>query len=169
MKNNCGFTIIEWLIYFFILISVFVCVFHFITRIQLNLINISNKSGIVSQISVAHDAIEKDLSVSPCDLEMWNEITEERIAYKMNNLKIIWDFSKKNLYRIEEKIDLQQKKRVAQKKSVVARNISQVTFIPHYTEDTSANKKRMLHRMDCTIEHEAYTSKRTTVIKNRIF
>jgi len=163
MMQQKGFTLIEWLIYFFLITSVLTGIFHFATTMQQRLISFSKTSGMMCQLCAAHDALAHDIARAPSDVACWEQpIGPTSLCWKQGNKKIRWELHKKNLRRIETKIK--------SKASLVARNVSELLFVPHY-------KKLVGHgngicSITCIVkqEVEGQTQKveRNITLKNRV-
>lgn len=166
MNGQKGFTLIEWMIYFFLIMAVLTGVFHFATSVQQNFFSLSRKSGMLSQLSVSLDAMAYDLSTSPVEVKQWEMLGPTSVVWKQDNKKIEW-FLEKNILRRKEHEHSPDAKANKTKTSIVARNVSGLRFIPFFIQ--SHKEKKQVQSISCILECETRQIERTVVLKNREF
>jgi len=167
MINQSGFTIIEWMIYFFLIVFVLTGLFHFATKTQQKLLSLSKKSGIVAHLCGAQDGLAQDIAVAPINLQAWDTLSKEQIAWTQKKKKICWNCEKKTLYRSEQVFDEKIKAWLKKKKIVVCRNVTSVFFDPNYRK-VPWEKKPFLSSITCKLQQGSYMVERTVLLRNRI-
>jgi len=171
MKHASGFTIIEWLIYFFLITTVLTGIFHFVATTQQKLLHLSKKSSAVAQLCGALDALVHDLATAPTDLQKWTLLGPGQISWKKSDGTIGWNLNKKNLYRSYQQFDKNKQAWGKKKKNIVARGVESIQFIPSY-EKFFAGNKQLVQTITCklryVVEGRISTVERTVLLRNRV-
>jgi len=164
MTNKAGFTIIEWLIYFFLIIFVLTGLFHFVATTQQRLLGLSTKSSEIAQLVGAQDGLAGDIAVAPTDPEVWTVLAQDKLAWTKKKKKICWSFEKGKLYRCEQRFDAQKKEWKKKRKAIVCRSVEQVYFEPNYKTFFG---KQVLGSVTCRLQQRGQTIERTVLLRNR--
>ena len=171
MNTQKGFTIIEWLIYFFLICFILTGIFHFVAINQQRLFKLSKKSSAVAQLCGAQDGFARDLSCICVDTVTWTFFGEEEIAWQTEKQKVNWILKKRKLYRSQQEFNQETKAWKKKKRIVVARNIQKVIFLPYYKKFPHEKERRITH-IKFKIEHvaagQACSVERTILLPNRI-
>jgi len=171
MKNQNGFTLIEWMIYFALISFVLTGIFHFVATTQKQLIRLSRKSSIVSQLCGAQDGIAHDIAVAPVDPQIWTTLSREHISWKKGEEHISWFLEKGTLYRSRQQFDKKTQSWKKKRKAVVVRDLESVQFIPNYKHILHKDKN-ILHSFMCKMQkvvaEKSYNVERTVLLRNRI-
>ncbi|MCK5632254.1 prepilin-type N-terminal cleavage/methylation domain-containing protein [bacterium] len=159
-----GFTLIEWLIYFFLTTVVLTGLFHFIATMNQQIRILEKKNTSIASLSIVCDAFVRDVSCASQNLATWNEISEKKISWNSNHKKITWQQEKNNIVRIKHE-------KGKSRKSIVARNITSITFKPFYKKILSNTKKQLSHIV-CSItrfiKKQPQHFKRVAYLKNEM-
>ena len=155
--NTRGFTLIEWLIYFFLIISVLTGIFHFVATTQQRVIKLGRRSRIIAQLTATHDLLARDIASSPSMKDQWNQIGPDALSWQQDDEKISWSMQNQNLYRTKS----------GSRRAVVARGLSRAEFVPKYNV-----KQKHLRSITCileaTIDGQACFLERTASLQNRV-
>lgn len=155
--NTRGFTLIEWLIYFFLIISVLTGIFYFVATTQQRVVLLGKRSGIISQLSAAQDLLARDIASSPSMRDQWNQIGPNAISWQQDDKKISWNMENQNLYRTKS----------GSRRAVVARGLSRVEFIPQY--HMGKNRLRSITcTLEATIDGKTCLFEQTVSLQNRV-
>lgn len=171
MNNQDGFTLIEWLIYFFLICTILTGMFHFVATNQQALLSLSKKSSVISQMCAAQDGIARDIATAPTDLKAWNFLGPEQIAWQTGTQKIGWSLNNGSLYRAHQEFDQIKKMWGKNKKAVVARNINTLIFTPHYKKNPHEAGRRLFCITCClqqVVAGHKLNIERTTLLQNRV-
>ncbi len=153
MRIAQGFTIIEWLIYFFLISFVLTGIFHFAFTIHQNVVQTEGRSTLLLSLSIAHDVVARDLAVAPGSLERWKNFQGDFISWKQDEREIFLGKEKESLVRTERKFNRKLNKWGKKTKSLLARHITSVKFHPKYQERASDNKL-LLHGIRLLLKGE---------------
>lgn len=130
-RNVHGFTVLEWMIYFFLVLVVVTGVFQFAAGVRRHVVAVSEQVGCISHASAALDALVRDLALAPQKLDEWQEQGPEKIAWKYGNTLIAWEVEEGNvLVRKEKTMDQATHMWKPTKKSVVARDVDSFRAVP---------------------------------------
>jgi len=166
-----GFTLIEWVLYFFLLLLVLTIIFHFSATVQQQLVHWGRRSDSLSQLSVAQDLFFRDVSCAPIELNQWDVLASEHIAWWQEKVRISWEFHEGTLMRVEKDGNKSENKR-SRKKSVIARNITAVHFTPHYKKNAIPGFGKVIQSISCMIKivvaHRTCELERTVLLRNRV-
>jgi len=166
-----GFTLIEWVLYFFLILLVLTVIFHFSATVQQQLVHWGRRSDALSQLCVVQDLFSRDLSCAPIDLKQWDVVTSENIAWWQKNVRISWEFHEGTLVRVEKDSNQSTNKR-SRKKSVIARNITEVRFAPHYKKNTILEFDKVIQSISCLLKmvvaNRTLELERTVLLRNRV-
>lgn len=167
-----GFMLIEWLVYFFLLLLTLTLIFHFSATIQQQLVFWGRRSEALSQLCVAQDLFSRDVSSAPIELNQWDVLKSESIAWRQKNVTTSWEFHNKRLVRVKKGGD-QRVNRGSKKKSVIARNIAAVHFTPHYKRNAIPGCEKVIQSISCRLKmvvaKKPYELERTVLLRNRVF
>lgn len=162
-----GFMLVEWLVYFFLILLVLTIIFHFSATVQQQLVFWGRRSETFSQLCVTQDLFARDVSSAPIELNQWDVLESESIAWRHNKVITSWEFHDKTLMRVEKGGD-----RNTRKKSVIARNIAAVQFIPHYKKNAIPGFEKVIQSISCRIKivvaKKTYELERTVLLRNRV-
>lgn len=150
--NTHGFTLIEWLVYFFLIITVLTGIFHFVATTQQQVIKLGKGSRMISQLSAAQDLLARDIASSPAMQNQWKQIGPDALSWKQGDEKISWSLQKKNLYRTKS----------GSRKSVVARGLLRAEFVPQFGPNNTVRS------IMCIFETETYSLERIMSLQNRV-
>ena len=169
--NTQGFMLVEWLVYFFLILLVLTIIFHFSATIQKQLVFWGRRSETFSDLCVAQDLFFRDVSSAPIELNQWDKLEADSIAWRYNKVIISWEFHDKTLVRVEKGRDRRVKN--SRKKSVIARNIAAVQFTPHYKKIAIPGFEKVLQSISCrltiVVAKKTYELERTVLLRNRVF
>jgi len=150
--NTHGFTLIEWLVYFFLIITVLTGIFHFVATTQQQVIKLGKGSRMISQLSAAQDLLARDISSSPAMQNQWEQIGPDVLSWKQGDEKISWSLQKKNLYRTK----------TGSRKAVVACGLSRAEFVPQFGPNNTVRS------ITCILETETCSLERIVSLQNRV-
>ena len=115
--NTQGFLLVEWLVYFFLILLVLTIIFHFSATIQQQLIFWGRRSETFSDLCVAQDLFFRDVSSAPIELNQWHKLEADSIAWRHNKVIISWEFHDKTLMRVE-KVEINAFTEIQEKKAL---------------------------------------------------
>lgn len=99
--NKCaGFSIIECLIYCFLLCLLGVMVFDWVGASQVSLIKIQHAYRNTLEVCCALDAFARDAMSAPSEKRMWKKISESQLIWQSPEGAVGWIFENGSLYRI---------------------------------------------------------------------
>jgi len=163
-----GFTLIEWVLYFFLILLVLTIIFHFSATVQQQLVLWGRRSDSLSELCVAQDLFFRDVSSAPIWLNQWDVLTSEHIAWRQEKVSISWEFHEGTLMRVEKDGNQSKNKRL-RKKSVIARNITAVQFTPHYKKNTVPGFDKVIQSISCMLKiNRICKLERTVLLRNRV-
>ncbi len=79
-------------------------------------------------LSLAMDAVVRDLYSAPHEISAWNSMDEHKITWQQHKKSIGWRYKKNKLIRIEGSFDHQKKRWRTKAKSIVADSLADCTF-----------------------------------------
>ena len=169
--NTKGFTLIEWVLYFFLILLVLTIIFHFSATVQQQLVHWGKRSDSLSQLCVVQDLFFRDVSCAPIGLDQWDVLASEHIAWRQEKVRISWEFHKGTLMRVENDGNKSENKKSI-KKSVIARNIAAVQFTPHYKKSAIPGFDKVIQSVSCmlkiVIANRDCKLERTVLLRNRV-
>ena len=156
MKQVCkrGFTILEWVISFFITVTILTVVFQFSAKIYSQLIGSSRFNAMFSDVTVALDAMTKNIFQAPAEKNKWKKISSIHIMWKDEQTKTVvgYLYEKQNLFFVKGK-----------RKNVIARNLKNVKFAAT-VEREEIKSIRCVIAFSC--HQKKYTVDRLIILKN---
>jgi len=164
VKN--GYTLVEWLISFFLVIFVVTLLFQFSTHVNSKLAAISKKSNLFTEVFAAVDAVTRKLYCAPCQTKFWKDLRKDSLVWHdpIEKKDFGWLFQKNQLFFVTGTFSNALWKR--KRKNLVARNIESWKFIPH-------KKAERITAIDCEvlmrISNKEYRCKRRIGLRNRCF
>jgi len=161
-----GFTLIEWLISFSLVLFIVISVFQMAATFTKNFCVISKKCDLCSELCAAFDSMVRNLYNAPCLQCNWKKIGEKEVVWHNDHKNIDegWLFKNERLFSIKGLYECGggwQKRR----KNLVACNVKSFEILPEYSKGIVSIIKC---KLEGEIESEYYTFKRTIAIRNRV-
>ncbi len=130
-SNEKGFSLIEWQIYFLLLIMASILLFHSFFIIQKFLIKQNKKLQAITELHTAYDLCKRDILTADYNVKNWIKSEVHSFLYKKNNKYIGWRFNKKTkkLYRTSGVYDANNQNWKKKKVSLIAEDITDFTCI----------------------------------------
>ncbi len=161
-----GFSIIEWLFSFVLILLILTYVFQATVVMNKSLLKVSKRSYKCSELCSAFDMVVRHIYSAPFAVAQWKQLnTYELVWYdqashadigcKMEKGKV---FIIKGLY----KNGSWSKKR----KNLIARDVHRFEFYPHYVKKDSVGSIRCVLQAEC--EGKIYKFERIVCIKNGV-
>ena len=153
-RHKKGFTIIEWLISFFITLLVLTLVFQFSAKIYSQLLRSSRYNTMFTDITVALDAMSIHIFQAPDEMSAWKQIAPVQLLWVDQKSKTAcgYLYEKNTLFFIKGK-----------RKNILMRNLEDVTFIVQHTKD-------VVQSVRCAVlfsyNKKIHTIRRLIIIKN---
>lgn len=170
-KWTTGFIIIEWLIYFFLIVSVLTGIFHYSVTVNQQIARLQAQSASFFQLCIVQEKLAKEIMLAPAKKEKWQEIGTQLLWWQ-NEKKICWKLKDNNLIRVEQIFDKTHQHLLQTKKSVVAQNIAELSFSPHLKQ-TKINELGDIVEGITIFFKEAGCNrrpmKRLVMLRNRVF
>jgi len=79
-------------------------------------------------LSLAVDAVVRDLYSAPHDISAWNSMSEHEISWRQDKKSIVWRYKKNRLIRTEGSFDPQKKRWRTKAKSIAADSLAECSF-----------------------------------------
>jgi len=165
LMSKKGFTIVEWLISFFLVIFITTCLFQFSAFIHSKIGDISKESNMLTETFSALDTMARKIHCAPCHVDNWKFISETSLAWHSSIEKkdIGWLLEKGKLFFVTGtwKDGKWKKKR----RNIVASNITSLQFVSH-------KNRKFITSIKCILKTKTkdkiYTFEREMVIRNRL-
>lgn len=174
MQSKRGFTLIEWMIYFFLISTVLTGIFHFVATVHQRISKLKRETHLFAHLCSLQDALAHDIMRAPANLNCWDELGPSCLAWRKDNNKIIWKQKGNTLVREAHHFDAKSKKWISQRKSVVAHTIKKVKFVVAYwnprIEGRELGKRiqRVSCSLVCSIGNQDRCVERVVMLQNRV-
>lgn len=124
-QNKKGFSLIEFTVYFFITIVVFIMLFNFFLTTNFYVQKQEQQCNTCINLSTAHMMLQRDIFASPAERSAWHVLTNTEIVWRSDKKACGWVLDDGNLYRIEGSYHNGWQ---TKKKSLVLKNCSDKVF-----------------------------------------
>ncbi len=164
-----GFTMIEWTIYFFLVMVVVTGIFQYVAGVRQHLVGLAQQSSALSQLSAAQDACVRDLSAAPNNIDQWHELGPASLAWHSGQTMCCWAVEEGMLVRREKNFDVTKKVWRSAHKSVVARGHVELKAVPLYAPRKIQNKHLIVGIelwLSCVESSKKLTVHKTVTLKN---
>lgn len=165
-----GFTIIEWTIYFFLVMVVVTGIFHYVVGVRHHLVAMGRQSGALSQLCAAQDACVRDLQGASNEVAYWHELGPESLAWQKGHIIYCWAVESGLLVRREKVFDPLKKSWKSLHKSVVTHGHVEFVVVPIYAPQKTQDKEQIVVGMELCFSCEELGQKvrvqKTVTFKN---
>jgi len=174
MWTKSGFTLIEWLIYFFLITIVLTGIFHFVATVQQRSSGLKKRTNLFSHMCSIQDALAHDIMTAPTNPKNWDECGPSSLVWRNGDVKVRWKRDGKRLIREKSTFDVSKKTWTSQRKSVVAHTITGTKFSLSYWVPTIKGKSlgRTIQSVSCvlacSVASQECVVERTVMLRNRI-
>jgi len=159
-----GFTLIEWLVSFALIIFIATLLFQFSALLQIKINKSSTISNHLSEIFSAVDLISRKIYAAPIKKEKWKKISKEQIVWHDHPTKkeAGWIFENEKIFFFTG--TYQDGRWKIKRKNLVASNIKKVVFKVNIVDDFV----RSIHfLLESKIKDKVYLFERDIVMRNR--
>ena len=131
MFNSKGFLLVEYLLYFLLLLFLVMIVFQFSSSMYQCLIISSQRCNKMIALCAAQDLLVRDLQSAPAEKTRWKKIAKSLLIWQGKKNDIGWMLDGEKLFRLEGTYSTSRGLWLKKIKSLVANNITQLTFDVH--------------------------------------
>jgi len=161
-----GFSIIEWLISFFLILLILTSVFQSCVVMNKHLLKTSKSAYKCAELCSAFDMVVRYISSAPFQPNVWKKLSRNELIWhdKALHADIGCCIENRNIFIIKGTYvnGAWHKKR----RNLIARNIDRFDFYPHYAKKNLLCNIRLVLEAEC--EGKSYTFERIVYIQNRI-
>lgn len=155
MKSGVpGFTLLEWVIYFFLTIVVVTLMFEYVVGVRRHVVGITQQASTLAQLSAAHDACVRDVSAAAERQGQWRVVGPSSLVWQKGTMQCSWSVEEGALVRRERLFDAVKKEWKPVHKSVVARGNIVLHVVPLYAQTTSAHQEQRLVGLEILLAGE---------------
>jgi len=164
VKKN-GFTIIEWLVSFFLFLLVTTFAFQIVTRVHANLYRYGKRSHYAAQLYAALDVLRRKVYQAPSEKSKWKKISDSELIWydERENLDVGWFVEKEQFFMATGLYEQDRWKK--RRRNLIAKNIRTIKFDNHANEN-NIKSIRILLEGEC--EGKKYNFERIMALRNRI-
>jgi len=173
--NKCvcsyGFTIIEWLVSFFVTIILITLVFQFSAQLYTRIVTNARYNSVCLESYLALEHMAKHIALAPCEKKYWGITSNKEIAWRNaqgHTVGYLWDDN--SIYFVTKKYN-NTKKRVRARKNLLAKQVQSFTFTPLYYPQSFGGLAK-LYAIRCNIvcisKEKTSTFSRVIYLKNRV-
>ena len=126
-----GFSLLEFLVYFLLLILFGTLLFHGAVSMHLQLTKAGRQGAAVLSLHAAADVLTRDLRTVPAEQTYWKKITDHELVWQTGNTTCGWRIEKNQLCRYEGTYDGKKRQWSKRTKSVVADGVHTLAFQMH--------------------------------------
>ncbi len=162
MQNSTGFTLITFSLYVSLFSLLSMLCFQWATRIMLNSKTMNYNTHTTTNIFMAYDVLMRDIHCAPQNIKWWKKITSTELIWKTEKSDIGWSFDGNTIKRSEGIYNAQRNTWKKRTTSIVARNISTLTFL------LRKQSKKNVSAVSCTMVFNNNNSISTSIaLRNR--
>ena len=164
--NRHGFSLIEFTIYFFLVLLLSTLVIHWVSSSHIRMSRVGNKCLQSLAVCAAADCLMRDLYTAPSDLEKW-KLCDESAGYVFcaGSLDVGFACDEGSLVRSEGTYNTTAGAWSTRKKSVIARDVTACTLTRVFAEKSNQVRQLVLNIRSRKADHE-YTAQHTITIRN---
>jgi len=159
-----GFTIVEWLVSFFLVIFIVTCLFQFSASVNSKINDISKKSNKLTEIFSALDTMTRKIYSAPCQIDNWKNINETNLVWhdSIEKKDVGWLFEKEKLFFVTG--TWKEGRWYKKRRNMVANNIVSLQFTP---KKNKRLVKSIQYCLKTKIKNKIHTFEREIFIRNR--
>jgi len=166
MHKKNGFSLIEFLIYFFLVLLLSTLVIHWVTSSHIRMSSVGNRCLQSLAVCAAVDCLMRDLYAAPYDLREW-KLCDDALGYvwHVGTLDIGLSCSDGILVRSEGVYNGTSHEWTARKKSVIAQDITSCTLTRVLSENGGQVRQIQMKMQSKVYDHE-YRVQQNISIRN---
>lgn len=133
LRQQKGFSLIEFSIYLMILCILFILSFQWSTHIIRVLYDCNMRTSHISEVAIGFEVFDRDIKIASQQKKYWKKQTTQEIIWHNGAKDIGWCFTNNEIRRSEGKYDVVQNRWHKRKTSLIAKDISACLFEVQYS------------------------------------